>query len=193
MNKHILKKYLLEKLYEPYKNCKACPLGNLGRKNIVFGPGNENGDILIIGEAPGKEEDDQGLPFVGRSGRLLNKALEVAKIDKQNIFITNIVKCRPPNNRTPLPNETSICTKLFLFNQIKILRPKIIITLGSIAINSLFETSFKITKIRGQKLEYNDFVVIPTYHPAYILRNPKELVNFVADLQKATELLNNTI
>lgn len=187
MNIKTYKQELLDKLYEPYKKCMACPLGSQGRINVVFGEGNPNASLMLIGEAPGKDEDEQGRPFVGRSGQLLDKVLELANIDRKEIFITNIVKCRPPNNRLPLPTESSICKGILLYNQIKIIRPKIICTLGSHALSSIMEPKkdeqLKITKLRGKILKKNEMTIIPVYHPAYILRNRNELKQFIEDIK----------
>lgn len=179
---------LLENLYAPYTHCHACPLATLGRTNIVFGQGNPDAKLMIIGEGPGRDEDIQGIPFIGRSGQLLSKILEAVNINRTDIFITNIVKCRPPNNRQPLPNEMNSCKNLLLDNQIKIIRPHIICTLGATAIQGLLQKPVKITQLRGQQLRYNDILTIPTYHPAYILRNPKELTKFADDLAFVAEL-----
>jgi DNA polymerase len=188
MNPKIYKQTLLDNLYAPYTKCKECPLATLGRTHVVFGQGNPDAQLMIIGEGPGKDEDSQGLPFVGRSGQLLNKILEAININRSEIFITNIVKCRPPNNRQPLFEEMSICKKLLLDNQIKIIRPAIICTLGATAIQGLLQKPVKITQIRGQKMHYNNILTIPTYHPAYILRNPKELTKFADDLALVAEI-----
>ena len=176
---------LLDELYAPYKKCIQCPLGTLGRKKIVFGEGSPNADLMIICEGSGKDEDEKGRPFVGRSGKRLTRVLENLDIKREDIFLTNIVKCRPPNNRQPLPIETKTCKELLLVNQIKIIRPKVICTLGSSAIQSLINQKVKITQTRGKKLDYNGIVVIPTYHPAYVLRNPKELKTLQKDIQLA--------
>lgn len=184
------KQELLDELYAPYKKCLQCPLGFLGRTNVVFGEGNPDADLLFIGEAPGKEEDLQGRPFVGRSGQLLDKALKLVGIERSSAYITNIVKCRPPDNRVPLPIETSACMNLFLFNQIKIIRPRIICTLGSVALNSLFGKPFSITKVRGSILEFNEIMVIPTYHPAYILRNQTQAPTWLSDFKLIKKLLH---
>lgn len=186
-----IKKYkqtLLEKLYEPYKSCKACPLGNLGRKNIVFGEGNPNAQLMFIGEGPGREEDILGKPFVGRSGKLLDKIMELAQLKRTDVFISNIVKCRPPNNRKPLPIESKTCENLLLSKQIKIIRPNVICTLGSSALETLIKQEVKITKMRGKAIAYNDITILPTYHPAYILRNRRELESFIYDIQQAANL-----
>src|SRR3990167_2695168 len=163
---------LLEKLYEPLKNCQACPLSKT-RTNIVFGTGNPNATLMIVGEGPGRDEDLQGIPFVGKSGQLLTKALEAYGITREEIFIANIVKCRPPNNRAPIWTESQTCMSLLLYNQIKIIRPKIICALGSSALNMLLsdqKNPLKITKVRGQVLKKGDLLIFPTFHPAYILR-----------------------
>lgn len=165
-----------------------CPLGGLGRTKVVFGDGNPDARLMLVGEGPGREEDEQGKPFVGRSGRLLNRIFEIIGIQREDLFITNIVKCRPPGNRKPLPNESRICKNLLLLNQIKIIRPKIICTLGSAALEGILEEPVKITKIRGKQLKYDSIIIIPTYHPAYVLRNPKELESLTDDIKYAHKL-----
>jgi len=189
MDPKLFKQGLLDELYEPYRQCYACPLGLLGRKHIVFGEGNPDADIMFIGEAPGRDEDNQGRPFVGRSGMLLNKALVNAGIKREDVFIANIVKCRPPNNRPPAPLEATTCKGILLHKQIKIIRPSIICTLGSCALNNLFDKVFPITKTRGTLLPYQDTIVIPTFHPAYILRNPAEQPTFFNDILLILEYL----
>jgi len=182
------KQKLLEQLYEPYKKCTMCPLGNLGRKNIVFGEGNPNTKLMFIGEGPGQKEDDLCRPFVGRSGQLLTKVLEAIGLSREQVFITNVVKCRPPKNRNPLPKERETCTNLLLLKQIKIIRPKVICTLGSVAMQTFFENNAKISKIRGKIFKKDGTNIIPTYHPAYILRNNRELENFANDIKLAKKL-----
>jgi DNA polymerase len=189
MDKKAFKQQLLNQLYEPYVKCIRCPLGFQGRTHVVFGEGNPDAAIFFIGEAPGREEDEQGRPFVGRSGKLLNKALEKAQLVREEVFISNVVKCRPPQNRQPLPNESGICKRLLLFNQLKIIRPQVICTLGSIALQSLFEESYQITKVRGKKLQFDDALVIPTYHPAYVLRNPPAEKDFIDDIKSLTLII----
>lgn len=181
------KQSLLDKLYTPYQNCTMCPLGFLGRKNIVWGEGNPDAKIMFIGEGPGRDEDEQGRPFVGRSGKLLTKTLEGLGIKRADVFIANVVKCRPPNNRVPTEQESSICMGLFLYNQIKIIRPKIICTLGSSSTQALLGPDVKITKVRGKIQHKDGITIIPTYHPAYILRNASELPTFVQDLASIIE------
>lgn len=188
MNQKEIKTALLEKLYEPYKKCLSCPLGFLGRQNVVFGSGNPDAQFMIIGEAPGKDEDEQGVPFVGRSGKLLTKALTSLGIDRKDIFITNIVKCRPPQNRKPKSIESQTCKDILLINQINIIQPKVICTLGSASIEALLEKPVKISEIHGTQLNFNSIIIIPTYHPAYVMRSPNKLPLFVADIQAAYSL-----
>jgi len=190
MNTKRYKQQLLDKLYEPYQKCLECPLGFQGRINVVFGEGDPDADFMFIGEAPGKDEDIQGKPFVGRSGKLLNKVLELIGMQRSDVFISNIVKCRPPGNRKPTPEESHICKNLLLKKQVKIICPKIICTLGSAAIQGLLEDyTLKITKTRGTFINWDNFTVLPTYHPAYILRNPKKLKTLVDDIKTAQEYL----
>jgi uracil-DNA glycosylase len=186
---NMTKQQQLDALYAPYKKCKECPLGNLGRINVVFGSGNPDARLMLIGEAPGKEEDIQNNPFVGRSGQLLNRALNAANINREDVFITNIVKCRPPKNRRPTPQESTTCKNLLLLNQIKIIQPRVICTLGSTAIQELLAMpKLQITDIRGNIQKINNITIVPTYHPAYILRNPKKLEILINDLALAQEL-----
>lgn len=184
------KQLLLDQLYAPLTNCHQCPLGSMGRSTVVFGKGNPNARIMLIGEAPGKDEDIQGKPFVGRSGKLLNEVLQTVGIQPEDTYITNIVKCRPPENRAPLPVEASACKKLLLHYQIQIIQPKVICTLGATAINYLLEEDLKITKIRGTKLQFKNVTIIPTYHPAYILRNKSQLIALKNDLEMVLECSN---
>jgi len=191
MDKKLTKQQQLEALYAPYKKCMQCPLSNLGRTQVVFGSGNPDAQIMIIGEGPGQKEDEQGKPFVGRSGELLNHIFENLLLKREDLFITNIVKCRPPNNRKPTKGESRSCKSLLLVNQINIIRPKIICTLGSAALQGLLEQNLKITQVRGTLLSYQDIPVLPTYHPAYILRNPKELATLIQDIKFAIDYLKN--
>lgn len=191
-----IKKYkqqLLNKLYAPYIKCTECPLGKLGRTNVVFGDGNPDAQLMFIGEAPGQDEDRQGRPFVGRSGKLLTKILELAEIKRPDVFISNVVKCRPPNNRKPMEKEASICTNLLLFNQIKIIRPQVICTLGASALQGLLNNyEIKISQVRGKPIVTQilpNIIIMPTFHPAYILRNPKEMQAMFDDILKAKNLL----
>ena len=189
-NKKLEKELLLNKLYAPHRDFKNSPLFIPGEcTSIVFGEGNPDAEILFIGEAPGKMEDLEGRPFVGQSGRLLNRALELAELKREEVYITNIVKCRPPNNRTPLPNELAVGRDLLLLDQIQIISPRIICTLGSAALAGLTQKSYSIAKIHGSPLSFLDYILLPLYHPAYILRNRSEAPNFLADIKKIKILL----
>lgn len=188
MNLKITKQILLNQLYTPYRNCMQCPLGAQGRKQVVFGAGNPDADLFFIGEAPGATEDTYGLPFIGKSGQLLNKVLQLADIKREDVFISSIIKCRPPGNRKPFPNEIATCKNLLLDHQIKIVNPKVICTLGSTAIEGILEKSVKISQLRGQRIIHNNIILIPTFHPAYILRNPQPLQLFIKDISLAAHL-----
>jgi DNA polymerase len=157
---------------------------------IVFGDGNPNANLMFIGEAPGREEDRQGKPFVGRAGQLLNRILEAVGLQRDDVFITNIVKIRPPNNRRPLASEIEE-NRPILVNQIKIIRPKAICTLGAVALEGLLGKPIKITQMRGKKITWNNIPVIPAYHPAYVLRNPEALQALVDDISLATKLAHS--
>jgi uracil-DNA glycosylase len=185
MNKKEHKQWLLDQLYEPYKKCLECPLGFLGRKTVVFGEGNPDARLMIIGEGPGREEDEHGRPFIGRSGKFLTKVLHELGVDRKDIFITNIVKCRPPNNRNPLPLEMKTCKDLLLANQIKIIQPHVICTLGSSALEGLLDKKITMNTTRGTVLYFNEILIIPTYHPAFIMRFAQNTTFFIQDIEKA--------
>ena len=162
---------LLERLrVEDIGDCRRCKLCE-GRNTIVFGDGNPRARVMFVGEGPGFEEDRRGLPFVGKAGQLLNQIIEAMGFRREEVYIANVVKCRPPENRTPLPDETAACTP-FLFEQIAIIRPHVIVALGSPAAQALLGRTAGITKIRGTFGEYQGIRVMPTFHPAYLLRNP---------------------
>ncbi len=160
----------LSELENRINRCTKCELSKT-RTKFVFGSGNPYADIMLIGEAPGADEDLQGLPFVGRAGQLLTKLLKEVGIERNDVFICNILKCRPPNNRKPLPSEIEMC-KPYLLKQIEILNPKVIVALGATAIEGLFNMKKKMSELRGSILSLNKIPVIVTYHPAAILRNP---------------------
>ncbi|MBA2306571.1 uracil-DNA glycosylase [Candidatus Dependentiae bacterium] len=193
MSSSLTKQERLNALYAPYKKCQECPLGSLGRTNVVFGEGNPDATLVFIGEGPGRDEDLEGRPFVGKSGQLLNKALALVGIERNDTYITNVVKCRPPNNRAPLPVEIATCTNLFLYKQIAIIQPLVICTLGAVALTTLLEKKMAITKIHGTQLPYKDnIIIVPLYHPAYILRNRAEAKTWVNDLKAVAQLLSTT-
>ena len=184
------KQQLLEALQASYLKKPKGILRFPGSTNIVFGEGNPDADLLLIGEAPGKHEDEQGQPFVGRSGMLLNKVLEIANLCRTDVYITNIVKSRPPNNRKPTPQEIEH-SKPLLIDQINIIRPKLICTLGSSSLQGLLGRSVQITKERGKIIKFNGIKLLPTYHPAYILRNQKELNTLAQDIIMASKLIKD--
>jgi len=176
----------LQALYDSICNCKECPLGNT-RTNFVFGAGNENADIMVIGEGPGAEEDAQGLPFVGRSGQLLTKILEAINLSRSEVFIANIVKCRPPNNRRPESSEVDKCEP-YLKKQIDLIKPKFILALGLTAVDTLFKTKHKMGDIRGKLMNYYGITTLATYHPAALLRNPNFKKDTWSDVQYLRKL-----
>jgi uracil-DNA glycosylase len=187
MDKKYFKQQLLSTLYTSCFQRTECPVGTHSCKQLVFGEGNPDAHLMLIGEAPGKDEDEEGKPFVGRSGKLLTTCLERAGCDRKTIFITNLVKCRPPHNRTPLPNEV-VLFKPLLIQEINIVRPKVICTLGASALQGLLEQQCSITKLRGKQLTYQGIPLIPTYHPAYVLRNQAAEHDLQADITYAFTL-----
>lgn len=181
---------LLCELYSKFPDCQSLPIDALGATQIVYGEGNPNAQLMIVGEAPGQKEDEVGKPFVGRSGELLTKTLLSLGIERKDIFITNVVKCRPPNNRTPTPEEIVLYKKYFLIPEIRIIRPKIILTVGNVAFKALLaDAATTITKSRGLLFKRDAITIIPTYHPAYILRNPAAFNDFKKDLALAVSEL----
>lgn len=160
----------LEVFKDSIKDCLNCPLGYT-RKNFVFGSGNPNADIMVIGEAPGADEDEQGLPFVGRAGQLLTKILESINLGRDQVYICNIIKCRPPENRRPSPEEVNECLP-YLLKQIEIIKPVFILALGATAVESLLNTKVRMGDVRGKFTEFHDVKMLITYHPAALLRNP---------------------
>jgi len=162
----------LKKIAEMLADCTGCSLGK-SKTNFVLGEGSLTPEIMFIGEAPGADEDKEGRPFIGAAGQLLTKMLEKLGLPKEKIYLANILKCRPPNNRKPTEEEITACIQ-YLEAQIELLKPKVIVTLGGTAVNSLFNESFKITKQRGIWMEYKGIPVMPTYHPAYLLRAQKK-------------------
>ena len=162
----------LKSLGEAVTACTRCDLYKT-RKNTVFGSGSPRAKLMFIGEAPGEEEDLRGLPFVGRAGQLLTKIIEAMGMNRKDVYIANILKCRPPNNRMPLPTEILACEEN-VERQIEIIKPKVISTLGKFASQTLLKTQTPISALRGKFHEYNGIKVMPTFHPAYLLRNPQD-------------------
>ncbi|MCP4176761.1 MAG: uracil-DNA glycosylase [bacterium] len=170
-------------------NCDRCNLSS-SRTKIVFGEGSVEAELMLIGEGPGKDEDEQGRPFVGKSGQLLTKMLKAMGYDRSEVFITNIVKCRPPQNRNPHPDEASFCLP-FLLRQIDIIKPKVIILLGAVPLKHLLNKT-GITRIHGEWHEFHGIKTLPTFHPAFLLRDSRQKKYAWADLQKAMKVLGKT-
>jgi DNA polymerase len=171
----------LEELKEYCQNCQNCTLGR-GRTNLVFGDGNPESPLMFVGEGPGQQEDEMGIPFVGRAGQLLDDMLSLIDLDRSKYYICNIVKCRPPENRDPLPEEQNACMP-YLRQQVRLIRPKIIVCLGRIAAMKLIREDFKISREHGQWVEKGQFHMMALYHPAALLRNPNNRPDTFVDLK----------
>ena len=169
-------------------DCTRCKLHTLGRKQVVFGVGNPSADLMFVGEAPGADEDIQGEPFVGRAGQLLTKIIEAIGMKREQVYIANVIKCRPPGNRNPETDEVDRCEP-FLFRQIDIIKPKVIVALGKFAAQSLLRTMEPITRIRGREYKYRNAILMPTYHPAYLLRNPASKREVWEDMKRVRAIL----
>jgi DNA polymerase len=169
-------------------DCTRCKLHALGRKQIVFGVGNTGADLMFVGEAPGADEDEQGIPFIGRAGQLLTKIIEAIALTREDVYIANVIKCRPPQNRNPEPDEVATCEP-FLFHQIDAIKPKVIVALGKFAAQTLLRTETPISRLRGQLFEYRGTKLIPTFHPAYLLRNPSSKREVWEDMKLVKRLL----
>ena len=169
-------------------DCTRCRLCEK-RTRLVFGTGNPQARIMFVGEGPGYEEDRQGLPFVGKAGQLLNRIIQAMGMTREEVYIANVVKCRPPDNRTPLPDETATCS-VFLQEQIKIIRPQVICALGSVAVGTLLQSSTSISRLRGEFRTLRDGTpVMPTFHPAYLLRNPEKKKEVWEDMKIVLDFL----
>jgi DNA polymerase len=177
----------LPKILADIGDCTRCKL-HRGRNKLVFGDGNPNAQLVFVGEGPGRDEDAQGLPFVGRAGKLLNQMIEAMGLQRQDVYICNVVKCRPPENRAPEKDEVEICSP-FLLRQLDTIAPKVIVCLGSVAAQALLETNRGISHFRGQWLEFRGRKLMATYHPAYLLRNPSAKGEVWKDLQKVMAVL----
>ena len=172
-------------------DCTRCKLCKQGRTQIVFGVGNPRAQLMFVGEAPGADEDAQGEPFVGRAGQLLTKIIESIGLQRSDVYIANVLKCRPPNNRAPEPDEVKECQP-FLFRQIDTIRPRVIVALGSHAAHALLNVDTPISRIRGKEHPYrHDSILIPTFHPAYLLRSPERKRDVWEDMKKVRDLLSN--
>lgn len=177
-----------EELENSIANCKKCKLCQ-NRTNIVFGIGNKNANIMLIGEGPGADEDKQGIPFVGKAGQLMNKAFEGLGIDRGKVYIANIVKCRPPANRVPENDETEECLN-YLRNQVILVKPKIIVLLGNTALKNILGKEYSITAVRGKWIEHKGILYMPTWHPAALLRDETKKIEFWKDLKQVVEKYN---
>jgi DNA polymerase len=170
--------------------CTRCKLHQLGRRQIVFGVGNPEADLMFVGEAPGADEDVQGVPFVGRAGQLLTKIIEAIGLRRDDVYIANVIKCRPPQNRNPEPDEVETCEP-FLFQQVDGIKPKVIVALGTFAARTLLRSLDPISRLRGRIFDYRGAKLIPTFHPAYLLRNPASKREVWEDMKLAKSLLQS--
>jgi uracil-DNA glycosylase family 4 len=175
----------LEMICKDLGDCRRCRL-HKGRKHIVFGAGNPQARLVLVGEGPGYEEDLHGLPFVGQAGQLLTKILKAIHLRREDVYIGNIIKCRPPGNRNPEPEEIAACLP-FLQRQIRTIRPRLICALGTFAAQTLLQTHTPISRLRGHFHTYEDILLLPTYHPAFLLRNPTKKRDVWEDMQKLQE------
>ena len=174
-----------EELEESIKGCNKCKLCKT-RQNIVFGTGNKKAKLMFIGEGPGADEDRLGEPFVGRAGKLMNLAFETLGIDRNEVYIANVVKCRPPGNRNPEDDEAIACLN-YLRNQVILVHPEIIVLLGSVALKNILGKEYGITASRGKWVEKKGIKYMPTWHPAALLRDETKKIDFIKDLQKVVE------
>jgi uracil-DNA glycosylase family 4 len=180
----------LESLRQRTLTCQSCQLCQ-GRTHVVFGSGHPDADIMFVGEAPGAEEDQQGLPFVGASGQLLTRMIEAIGFRRDDVFIANVIKCRPPNNRDPLPEEIAMCEP-YLKQQIEMVQPAVICTLGRFAAQTLLNTTESMGRLRGRVFDYHGVKLVPTYHPAALLRNAKWKRPTWDDLKRVRTLYDGT-
>ena len=178
----------LSSIREDIGDCVRCKLCTLGRKQIVFGVGNPNAKLMFVGEAPGRDEDIQGIPFVGRAGQKLTQIIEAIGLTRDDVYIANVIKCRPPENRNPEPDEVEQCEP-FLFRQVDTIKPKVIVALGTFAAKSLLKSTDSISRLRGRVYDYRGAKLVPTFHPAFLLRNPSCRREVWEDMKKVRALL----
>jgi len=178
----------LKLIHEDLGECTRCVLSRLGRKTIVFGEGNPDAELMFVGEGPGADEDEQGRPFVGRAGQLLNKMIEAMGLKREQVYIANVVKCRPPGNRTPESEEIETCSP-FLLRQIAVIRPKAIVALGAVAARCLLGLNEPMARLRGRWFDFRGTRLAVTYHPAFLLRDPRQKKETWKDLQMVMEYL----
>ena len=189
MNKEQIQ--LLENLRNETVGCQKCSLSKT-RTNLVFGVGNHKAELMFVGEAPGRDEDLQGEPFVGRAGQLLTKIIEAIGMKRTDVYIANVLKCRPPGNRNPLPEEIVLCMP-YLIKQIDIIKPKVLCALGTFAAQTLLNTKAPVGTLRGRFHEYQGIPMMVTYHPAYLLRNPNDKAKVWEDMKKVRDFLAGTL
>jgi DNA polymerase len=181
----------LEQIRRDLENCVLCRL-HKERSRIVFGTGNPKAELMFVGEAPGRDEDLQGEPFVGKAGQLLTRIIEAMGYRRNDVYITNVVKCRPPDNRNPEENEVALCIP-YLFRQIRAIKPKVICALGSVAAHALLKTKAPISEMRGRFYDFQGIPLMPTYHPAFLLRNPHKKREVWEDIKKIMSLLGKPL
>jgi uracil-DNA glycosylase len=174
------------------KVCVKCGELSRCRHSVVFGVGNPRAEIMFVGEAPGRDEDMQGEPFVGRAGELLTKIIIAMGFKREDVYIANVIKCRPPENRTPLPDEVANCLP-YLLSQIELIKPKLIVALGATAVRALLDVQLGITKMRGHWYTFRDIPIMPTFHPAYLLRNPPAKKEVWEDMKAVLEKLGREV
>lgn len=177
-----------EELEVECNNCKKCKLCQ-GRNNVVIGTGNKKADLMFIGEGPGADEDAQGIPFVGKAGKLMNTAFQGIGIKREEVYIANVVKCRPPNNRNPEDDEARACLD-YLRNQVILVKPKIIVLLGNVALKNILGKEYGITSARGKWVEKNGIMYMPTFHPAALLRDETKKIMFWKDLKEVKKAMD---
>ncbi len=178
----------LQSIREELGDCTRCRLCER-RTHLVFGVGNPRASLVFVGEGPGYDEDQQGIPFVGRAGQLLNRIIESIGITREDVYIANVVKCRPPENRTPLPDEVATCSP-FLWRQLEAIRPRVVCALGGVAIKALLGSTAPVSRVRGEfRALPGGVLVMPTFHPAYLLRNPEKKKEVWEDMKKIRDLL----
>lgn len=177
----------LEAVREDLGECTRCKLHG-GRTNLVFGVGSPTADLVFVGEAPGRDEDLQGIPFVGRAGQLLTRIIAAIGLSREEVYIANVIKCRPPDNRNPEPDEVAACEP-FLFRQLDVIRPRVVVALGGFAIRTLLRTAEPVSRLRGRMFDYRGAKLIPTFHPAYLLRSPERKRDVWEDMKRVRALL----
>ncbi len=177
----------LEAVRDDLGECTRCKLHG-GRTKLVFGVGSPTADLVFVGEAPGRDEDRQGIPFVGRAGQLLTRIIAAIGLSRDEVYIANVIKCRPPNNRNPEPDEVATCEP-FLFRQLDVIRPRVVVALGGFAIRTLLRTDDAVSRLRGRVFDYRGAKLIPTFHPAFLLRSPERKRDVWEDMKRVRALL----